>query len=312
MSTGSRISVSELEGNLVVDSRLIAPKLGIEHESFLKTIDTYQTQIEQAFGILRFEIGKIQGRGRPARYALLTEDQATFVMTLSRNSPEVIQCKIDLVSAFSKAKDLLAKREPRPAQIPYWYQRLQIALSDSEKPLQAGYFCVYQEIMGFFAELETRFQYIIRDYDKETGKYLVPDISIGQGFNKFLRDDSELPCQAREDFLGTTEAIDFRDGGTHEHEVQQYNHVYPKVSHGEFNIQTARAYPNKYIEIFRYYLQEYWIPDRCATYLAERDPDGIGQVQTRIIEMSTPERSALAATLAGKLIHSLFSLRPQK
>jgi phage regulator Rha-like protein len=105
--TNNAIAILE-EGNLLlVDSRLIAERLGIEHESFLKTLDTYQSQVEQAFGILRFEIGKIDGRGRPARYALLSEDQATFVMTLSRNTAKVVQCKIDLVVAFSEAKRLL-------------------------------------------------------------------------------------------------------------------------------------------------------------------------------------------------------------
>ena len=53
------LSVSEHDdGVLVVDSRLVAERLGIEHESFLKTLDTYQSQIERAFGVLRFEIGK--------------------------------------------------------------------------------------------------------------------------------------------------------------------------------------------------------------------------------------------------------------
>jgi phage regulator Rha-like protein len=80
--------------NLYVDSRLIAERLGIEHRSFLQTLGDYETQIEQAFGILRFENAEIDGRGRPGRYAFLSEDQATFVMTLSRNSPEVVQCAL--------------------------------------------------------------------------------------------------------------------------------------------------------------------------------------------------------------------------
>lgn len=99
-------------GQLFVDSRLIAQKLGIEHRSFLQTLGDYQTQIEQAFGILRFENAKIKGRGRPGQVAYLTEDQATLVMTLSRNSPEVVQCKIALVQAFARAKELLRRANP--------------------------------------------------------------------------------------------------------------------------------------------------------------------------------------------------------
>ncbi|MBD0264241.1 MAG: transcriptional regulator, partial [Tolypothrix sp. Co-bin9] len=44
------------DGALVVDSRLIAEQLGIEHESFMKTIRKYQTHTEEAFGAIRFEI----------------------------------------------------------------------------------------------------------------------------------------------------------------------------------------------------------------------------------------------------------------
>lgn len=102
-------------GQLLVDSRLIAPRLRIEHRSFFQTLVDYQFQIEQAFGVLRFQNAKPprgSKGGRPSRYALLTEDQATFLMTLSRNSPEVVQCKIDLVQAFARAKELLRQANP--------------------------------------------------------------------------------------------------------------------------------------------------------------------------------------------------------
>lgn len=98
------------DGVLVVDSRLIAEQLGIEHESFIKTIRKYQTQTEQAFGILRFEIGEIKGRGQPETFVWLNEEQATFLMTLSRNTPEVVECKKELVRKFSEAKRLLRQR----------------------------------------------------------------------------------------------------------------------------------------------------------------------------------------------------------
>jgi hypothetical protein len=103
------LEIFEHDGELVVDSRLIAERLGIEHRSFLETVENYRTQVEQAFGVLRFETAKPtspQG-GRPATYILLNEDQATFLMTLSRNTNEVITLKIELVQKFSKAKQLL-------------------------------------------------------------------------------------------------------------------------------------------------------------------------------------------------------------
>ncbi len=108
------LSVFRHEDVLVVDSRLIAARLGIEHESFIRTIKIYQAQAEQAFGVFRFQIGEPKGGskgGRPPEHVLLTEDQATFLMTLSRNTPEVVQCKVDLVKAFSKAKEFLKQVE---------------------------------------------------------------------------------------------------------------------------------------------------------------------------------------------------------
>lgn len=119
------LPVQSVEGQLVVDSRLVAEQLGIEHESFIRTVDKYQAQIEQAFGVLRFEIGKpskgSQG-GRPQKYVLLTENQATFIMTVSQNTPQVVATKLGLVVAFSRAKELIASATPIAAikSDPFW------------------------------------------------------------------------------------------------------------------------------------------------------------------------------------------------
>ena len=42
------------------------------------------------------------------RYALLTEQQSTFLITLTRNTPVVVEFKAALVDAFDKAKKQLA------------------------------------------------------------------------------------------------------------------------------------------------------------------------------------------------------------
>lgn len=103
------ITLVNVKGQTVVDSRIIAEGLGIEHESLLRTISRYEVEIEQAFGVLRFEVGASQmpdGRTNPnpPKHFLLTEDQATFILTLSRNTPQVVAFKIGLVKAFSELK----------------------------------------------------------------------------------------------------------------------------------------------------------------------------------------------------------------
>jgi phage regulator Rha-like protein len=64
---------------LVVDSRIIAQRLGVTHEATIKTIEKYATELQQ-FGHLRFEIGTVTnsvGAVNPTRFAWLNENQAT-------------------------------------------------------------------------------------------------------------------------------------------------------------------------------------------------------------------------------------------
>ncbi len=106
----NQITIVEIQGQLVIDSRIIAEQLDIEHKHFIRNIRTHQATIEANFGVLSFENAKpIEGAfgGRPEAFIWLTEDQATFVMTLSRNTPKVINCKVGLVKAFSEQKKQL-------------------------------------------------------------------------------------------------------------------------------------------------------------------------------------------------------------
>ena len=108
----SNLSINERNGVLVVDSRLVADSLLIKHKNFLATIDKYLSQIESSFGAVAFQTREFktkQGNRSVERYAYLTEEQAIFLMTLSRNTQRVVQCKIQLVKAFSEAKKLLEK-----------------------------------------------------------------------------------------------------------------------------------------------------------------------------------------------------------
>jgi phage regulator Rha-like protein len=97
----------ELIKDVPVLNRRFARELGIEHESFMKTINTRQASIEQYFGHLRFEIGTVTNSVKAVnqvKYCLLTEDQYIAIATLSRNTAKVVEVKMKLVKAFSLAK----------------------------------------------------------------------------------------------------------------------------------------------------------------------------------------------------------------
>jgi phage regulator Rha-like protein len=130
----SELQIFEVQGQLVVDSRLIADQLGVEHPHLRRTIEKYLDEL-QAFGLICFENTKIlegASRGRPERYCYLNEEQATFLMTLSRNTPQVVACKQNLVKAFSKAKQLI--KEVIPAQVDTIRElELKLAIAEAEK-----------------------------------------------------------------------------------------------------------------------------------------------------------------------------------
>lgn len=83
----------------------IALGLGIQHASVIKIVRTYLQDIQE-FGRVKFESSYDYGglansgfeirnsnQGRHTRYAVLSEQQSYFLMTLMRNSPKVVDFK---------------------------------------------------------------------------------------------------------------------------------------------------------------------------------------------------------------------------
>jgi phage regulator Rha-like protein len=84
----------------VIDSRIMADELSYQHESLMRLIKNHKEVIENDFGIIGFEIGKINGKGRPSKYCFLSENQALFVVALMKNTPKVMVFKSLIVRSF--------------------------------------------------------------------------------------------------------------------------------------------------------------------------------------------------------------------
>jgi phage regulator Rha-like protein len=104
----ANLSVVKVNGQNVVDSRLIADDLGIEHKNFLATIRKYEDDLMD-FGGVAFEKAPFETSGgiQVTTFCYLNEEQATYLMTLSRNTPRVRQCKKNLVKAFTEARKVI-------------------------------------------------------------------------------------------------------------------------------------------------------------------------------------------------------------
>ena len=107
------ISVINLSGELRADSRTFAPKMDLRHRQLMDNIRKYQSKFEE-LGLLPFEKeARPEGQhgGGDVVYALLNEDQAYFLLTLSRNTDAVVSAKLALVKAFRNARSQIATNE---------------------------------------------------------------------------------------------------------------------------------------------------------------------------------------------------------
>lgn len=90
----------------VIDSRIVAAELGVQHESIIRVITDNEAQIMAQFGVIRFSDLKSENPkgGRAKKIAYLTEEQSYAVVTLARNTKEAVALKMKLVKSFMEAK----------------------------------------------------------------------------------------------------------------------------------------------------------------------------------------------------------------
>jgi len=108
-------AIVEIRGQSATTTSIaVAAGCDMPHESVIRLVRRYRTDLEE-FGFLRFEIQKNRGtQGAPTEYAILSEDQATYLITLLRNSPIVRRFKLALVKAFRKALNQIQRDFANP------------------------------------------------------------------------------------------------------------------------------------------------------------------------------------------------------
>lgn len=97
------ITLIDFDGEPRADSRDIAKRLGVEHKASFQLLNQYLEDFQE-FGIVPFQMEKTGRPGRPAKYALLSEDQCYLLLSYSDNTLDARKLKIKLVKAFSRAR----------------------------------------------------------------------------------------------------------------------------------------------------------------------------------------------------------------
>ena len=92
------------------DSTIIAQGAGVEHASVIKLIKNYRDDISE-FGRVGFQIVPLATNGgvQNIKVYRLNEQQATFVISLMRNTKPVIEFKKELVKQFHEMKQIIEK-----------------------------------------------------------------------------------------------------------------------------------------------------------------------------------------------------------
>lgn len=89
-------------------SEIIAECAEVKHDTVQSLIRNHQEDFE-SYGIIGFEIRKLDGRGRPMKIYRLNEQQATLLITYLRNTEPVRRFKMNLVKAFFEMREELSK-----------------------------------------------------------------------------------------------------------------------------------------------------------------------------------------------------------
>lgn len=112
-------------GEPFTTSEIIAEHTGIEHRKLKTVIRSHLKEFEglgisasyqaennvRKRDVLAFDVPKSNGRGRPEKVYRLNEPQATFLITLLKNTPVVVEFKQELVRQFFLMREELSKRQ---------------------------------------------------------------------------------------------------------------------------------------------------------------------------------------------------------
>lgn len=97
--------------DIFTNSKVIAEGTGNQHKNVKELIVKYQDDIEE-FGTLSVSNVESTG-GRPEQIYYLNEEQATFVITLLRNSKVVVKFKKELVRQFYAMRRFLIEKQSK-------------------------------------------------------------------------------------------------------------------------------------------------------------------------------------------------------
>lgn len=148
-----------VNGEPLASTDVIAQGMKAQHASTIKLVRRHADALAH-FGEVRFEI-RLNRQGSSTEVAMLNEQQAALLISMMRNSPQVLAFKVSLVREFYRMRDALQQRTNN-----LWQQMHALIAQEVESKVRASFGSHLmlerkKEIPGFreqFARLENEIQ----------------------------------------------------------------------------------------------------------------------------------------------------------
>lgn len=128
--------VSVVNGEPLASTEVIAKGMKQQHASVIKLVRKHSEALSR-FGSIGFEIRvkRADGRGgRATEFAMLNEQQTALLITLMRNSAEVVDFKVALIGEFCRMRDALQQRDQN-----LWQQMQALIAQEVESKVKASF-----------------------------------------------------------------------------------------------------------------------------------------------------------------------------
>jgi hypothetical protein len=199
-----------------------------KHYNENKTTKAFLSELSSEVGIPTSELVQALSGGNPALQGTWVHPQVAIHLAqwLSPQfAVKVSQWVYDWLSGKGRAS---------AAVVPYHLRRY-VANANN---VPVGHFSILTELtLSLIAPMEI--------YGYTLPERLVPDISHGKMFAKFLRDEHGVDTDLMPTYLHR-----YEDG----------------------RVVSAKAYPNRYLAACREHFSQFWLPKKAHAYFAERDP----------------------------------------
>lgn len=183
MSNNLVVKIENVNGQLVVSSRVVAEQLGKEHSKVIRSLEQLLAEPNVASLIIPSEYKDLQGK--PRKEYLLTQDGFTLYMF---NIQGYNEYKLAYISEFNRMREALNNQFKIPTTMK---EALQIALEQAEKiEFLENRVEEQNQIIGEFKPIKDYVDTILSSEDTMTITQIAADYGLsGIALNKILHDE---------------------------------------------------------------------------------------------------------------------------